>query len=218
MKNVYTIFVPKLIGMKKYIYGFLIALFTLLFAVCYKMYTDLQTYKGLYNKERQNVEAYASENSKFKDNVREFQLTIDELKVSNDSINQKLFDEIKALKLKEKNVQYLQYSTSVANKVDTLVLRDTVFRTHVNLDTIVGDKWYNMKLQLRYPSTIVTEPTFKSEKYVIINTKKEYNKKPSKIFFIRWFQKKHTVVTVDMEEKNPYIVNGENRFIKIVKD
>lgn len=204
--------------MKKYIYGFLIALFTLLFAVCYKTYTDLQTYKGLYNKERQNVEAYASENSKFKDNVREFQLTIDELKVSNDSINQKLFDEIKALKLKEKNVQYLQYSTSVANKVDTLVLRDTVFRTHVNLDTIVGDKWYNMKLQLRYPSTIVTEPTFKSEKYVIINTKKEYNKKPSKIFFIRWFQKKHTVVTVDMEEKNPYIVNGENRFIKIVKD
>jgi hypothetical protein len=53
--------------------------------------------------------------------------------------------------------------------------------------------------------------------YVVINNKKEYNKKPSKIFFIRWFQKKHLVTEVNVEERNPYIKSKENKFIKINK-
>lgn len=203
--------------MKKYVIIALgIALSALLLG-SYKLYTDLNKYKELYNRERQNVEAYAEHSALIDKELKEFQFTMDELRTSKDSIVNKLLNEVDKLKIKDKNVQYLQYNTSVINKVDTICLRDTIFRDPVNLDTIVGDEWYTMNLGLRYPSTIITEPTFKSEKYVVISTKKEYNKKPSKIFFIRWFQKKHTVVTVDMEEKNPYIDNKENRFIKVVK-
>lgn len=204
--------------MKKYLIVALVLLLSALLLGGYKMYADLQRYKTLYNRERQNVEAYAQYAANVDKEIKEFQFTMDELRASNDSINSKLITEVERLKIKDKNVQYLQYNTSVVSKVDTIVMRDTIFRSPVAIDTIVGDNWYSMKLGLKYPSTIITEPTFNSEKYVVISTKKEYNKKPSKIFFIRWFQKKHTTVVVDVEEKNPYVSNKENRFIKVVKE
>lgn len=204
--------------MRKYLIVALVLLLSALLLGGYKMYNDLQKYKTLYNRERQNVEAYAQHVASVDKEIKEFQFTMDELRSSNDSINTKLIAEIERLKIKDKNVQYLQYNTSVVSKVDTIVMRDTIFRSPVAIDTIVGDNWYSMKLGLKYPSTIITEPTFNSEKYVVISTKKEYNKKPSKIFFIRWFQKKHTTVVVDVEEKNPYVSNKENRFIKVVKE
>ena len=204
--------------MRKYIYLALILILSALLVKGYKIYNDAQKYKSLYNKERQNVEAYENLNSSLNEDIKEFQLTVDELKNSKDSINRELVRQIEARKIKDKTVQSIQYTTSIASKTDTIVLTDTIFKRPVDVDTIVGDEWYNLKLGLKYPSTIITQPTFKSEKYVVIHTKKEYNKKPSKIFFIRWFQKKHTSVVVDVEEKNPYIENGESRFIKIIKN
>lgn len=204
--------------MKKYIYIALMFAVSALLLSGYKVYVNAQKYKTLYNKERQNVEAYENLNSSLNEDIKEFQLTIDELKNSKDSINQKLNRQIKEKKLKEKNVQSIQYITSIGHKVDTIVLVDTIFKEPIAIDTILGDEWYNIKLGLKYPSTIITEPAFKSEKYVIIHTKKEYDKKPSKIFFIRWFQKKHTSVIVDVEEKSPYIENKESRFVKIIKN
>lgn len=204
--------------MRKYMYLALILVLSALLVKGYKIYNDAQRYKGLYDKERQNVEAYENLNSSLNEDIKEFQLTIDELRNSKDSINRELANQIEARKIKDKTVQSIQYTTSIASKTDTIVLTDTIFKRPVDVDTIVGDEWYNLKLGLKYPSTIITQPTFKSEKYVVIHTKKEYNKKPSKIFFIRWFQKKHTSVVVDVEEKNPYIENGESRFIKIIKN
>lgn len=204
--------------MKKYIYLSLAIGLVVLLSATFKMYSDLQKYKALYARELNNVEAYDRLHSDMQEEIREFKMTIDELKASKDSINKKLIRTVDSLKIKGKNVQYLQYNTSIIQKTDTIVMNDTIFRDPVNVDTIVGDYWYNMKLSLKYPSTIITEPTFKSEKQVIISTKKEYNNKPSKIFFIRWFQKKHNVVTVDVVESNPYIENKENRFIKVVKE
>lgn len=203
--------------MKKYLFVALVLLLSALLLEGYRVYSDLQKYKGLYNKERQNVEAYEQLNSSLNEDIKEFQLTVDDLRASKDSINQRLVSQVEKMKIKDKTIQSLQYTTSIANKTDTIVLSDTIFKEPVAIDTLVGDKWYNMRLELKYPSTIITEPTFKSEKYVVIHTKKEYNKKPSKIFFIRWFQKKHTTVVVEMEEKNPYIENKESRFIQIVK-
>lgn len=204
--------------MRKYMYLALILVLSALLVKGYKIYNDAQKYKGLYDKEKQNVEAYENLNSSLNEDIKEFQLTIDELRNSKDSINRELASQIEARKIKDKTVQSIQYTTSIASKTDTIVLTDTIFKRPVDVDTIVGDEWYNLKLGLKYPSTIITQPTFKSEKYVVIHTKKEYNKKPSKIFFIRWFQKKHTSVVVDVEEKNPYIENGESRFIKIIKN
>jgi hypothetical protein len=39
----------------------------------------------------------------------------------------------------------------------------------VAIDTVVGDKWYNVELGLKYPDSIVVEPTFNNETIVLIS-------------------------------------------------
>lgn len=203
--------------MNKYIYIILSAV-ALLYAVTYSCQREeLQKYKELYNKESQNVEAYKLHNSGLKDNIRQYQMTMDDLRGSRDSLDKKLTSIVDELKIKDKRIKHLQYQTKVIYKTDTIQVPDTIIVPEAHVDTLLGDKWYSLRLQLDYPSTIIASPTFNSEQYVVINTKKEYNKKPSKLFFIRWFQKKHYVVGVNVEEKSPYITNKESKFIKILE-
>ena len=200
-------------------YGYIIAVSVVLFASGLFLHQRklIRDYKNLYNKELQNVEAYRIDNSGLKDDARQYQMTIDDLKSSNDSIDKKLVEMAEELKIKSNKIQYMQYQTKTIYKTDTLQLKDTLFLPKVHLDTLIGDKWYSLRLKLDYPSTVVASPVFNSEQYVIINTKKEYNKKPSKWFFIRWFQKKHTVVKINVRENSPYVTSKEKKFIKIIE-
>lgn len=172
-------------------------------------------YEKLYNAERENVEAYQTDNSRLNGEIRQYKMTVDDLYASMDSIDQKLVSTMEELKLSNKKIKELQYQSGYASRIDTVNCIDTIFVENTDLDTTYGDEWYNMHLQLRYPSTIITEPTFNSEQYIYIYNKKVYNKKPSKIFFIRWFQKKHWVTDVKVEEKSPYIKTTKQKFIKV---
>lgn len=203
--------------MKKYLYLALISIVLFIGVFIAYQRAELAKYKELYSKELQNVEAYRASNSGLEKDIREYAMSIDDLRASKDSLDRKLANTIDQLKIKDKNIEYLQYQVKTIQKTDTIALIDTIFVPETNLDTLLKDKWYSLRLQLNYPSTIVASPSFTSEQHVVINTKKEYNKTPSKIFFIRWFQKKHTVVEVNVEEKSPYITNKENKFIKILK-
>ena len=200
-------------------YGYIIAVSVVLFASGLFLHQRklIRNYKNLYNKELQNVEAYRIDNSSLKDDARQYQMTIDDLKSSNDSIDKKLVEMAEELKIKSNKIQYMQYQTKTIYKTDTLQLKDTLFLPKAHLDTLIGDKWYSLRLKLDYPSTVVASPVFNSEQYVIINTEKEYNKKPSKWFFIRWFQKKHWVTKVNVRENSPYVTSKEKKFIKIIE-
>jgi len=76
--------------MTKYIYGCLGCL--LLFFVIAFVYTckDLEKYKQLYQMEYDNVRAYEAENDSLKNDFRQFQYSMAELKTSKDTINQKI--------------------------------------------------------------------------------------------------------------------------------
>lgn len=212
-----SIFAQKLDAMKKYLYVTLISIAIFISGAFVHKRSELKKYKRLYDKELQNVEAYRASNSGLKEDIRQYQMTMSDLRSSKDSIDRKLSKVIDELKIKDKKIEYLQYQTKTIYKTDTVQMQDTIFVPEAHVDTLIGDEWYNLRLKLDYPSTIIATPTFNSEQYVIINTKKEYNSKPSKLFFVRWFQKKHTVVEVNVEEKSPYITNKENKFIKILK-
>ena len=204
----------------KYIFNvYTISAIIILFTIGTFLYqkSEIQKYRELYDKELQNVEAYRQSNAGLEGEIREYKMTMDDLRVSKDSIDIRLAEIVDELKIKDKKIEYLQYQVKVAHKTDTIQMPDTIFVPEAHVDTLIGDKWYNLRLRLDYPSTIVASPTFNSEQYVVINSKKEYNKKPSKIFFIRWFQRKHTTVEVNVEEKSPYITNKKNKFIKILK-
>ena len=166
---------------------------------------------------RNNQKAFIAENSSLKDESRAFKFTIEQLNYYNDSILQKMNNVRKELKIKDKNLKQLQYLLSVSTKKDTVLFTDTIFRDKsLALDTVIGDKWYNIRLGLKYPNLIYTEPTFTSEKYIIVNKKKETVNPPKKFFLFRWFQRKHWVMEVHIKEKNPYIKEIDNKFVEII--
>lgn len=165
-----------------------------------------------------NEKAFIAENSSLKNENRVFKFTVEQLNYYNGSILQKMNDVRKELKIKDDNLKQMQYLLSEATKKDTIVFRDTLFREPtLDIDTLVGDKWYQMKLGLKYPSTITTDPKFVSEKYIMMDYKKETINPPKKCWLLRLFQKKHKVVEVNVVEENPYIENKQQRFIEIVE-
>ena len=201
--------------MKKYV--FIIVLIVGLISLCWYEYSQLAEYKELYSTAVSNIKAYESDLINNQNTARVYQNTIAELRQSSDSLTQELLKVKKDRNIKDGQIESLYYQLSKAAKTDTVKFDVPVFRDSISMDTTIQDKWYQLDLKLRTPSTLVVEPIFSSERYVIISSKRETINPPSKIFFIRWFQKKHTVITVDVEEKNPYIDIDKQKFIKIVK-
>lgn len=167
----------------------------------------------------ENAKAYSELFSNSENKNRVFKLTIDQLKNSNDSIFKQLNEARKELKVKDSKLKTLQYVSSSFSKVDTITLKgDTIFKdSHIDIDTLLSDDWYSVKLGLKYPSTVTVEPTFKSIKYIVVSAKKETVNPPKRFFLFRWFQKKQIRLNVDVVEKNPYVQNQDNRFVEIVR-
>ena len=203
---------------KKYIRIGVIILISLLAVSTYTLYNRNQDLKEEISVSMSNQKAFIVENSSLKEENRVFKFTVEQLNYYNDSILQKMNNIRKELKIKDKNLKQLQYLLSVSTKKDTVLFTDTIFRDKsLALDTIIGDKWYNIRLGLKYPFYIYTEPTFTSEKYIIVNKKKETVNPPKKFFLFRWFQRKHWVMEVHIKEKNPYIKETNNKFVEIIE-
>lgn len=201
--------------MRKYIYIAVAVLMAVLMAGVIILWQSNGKYKNLYEKELQNVNAYQISNSGLEGEIRQYRLTIDELYDSKDSIDRKLVATMQELDITKSKIKNLQYQLKVATRTDTITLHDTIFERQVDIDTTLGDQWYNLRLQLQYPSTVITTPSFNSEQYVYIYNRKEYVGGKSKWFFINWFKKKYTVTDVKIEEENPYIKTLNQKFIEI---
>ena len=203
---------------KRYIRIGIVILMSLLAVSTYTLYNRNQDLKEEISVSMTNQKAFITENTSLKEENKAFKFTVEQLNYYNDSILQKMNDVKKELKIRDNNLKQMQYLLSVSTKKDTILFTDTIFKDKgLALDTIIGDKWYNIRLGLKYPNLIYTKPTFTSEKYIIVNKKKETINPPKKFFLFRWFQKKHTILEVNMVERNPYIENKNNRFIEIIK-
>ena len=163
-----------------------------------------------------NIKAYELENSALKDNTIEFQYTIEQLNYSKDSLNQKINKLRKELKIKDKDIQKLQYIVSENSKKDSVFIHDTIFREKVKVDTTMGDNWSKLHLQLEFPNIVVANYSFRNESLVTTYLKKETINPPHKCALIRLFQKKHKVIHVEVLEQNPYCETKEQKFINIV--
>lgn len=182
------------------------------------LYNKYQKLNTKYQTSIENIKAFDAELSGLKDDTRVYKLTIEQLNYFNDSIIKKMKVVQKELGIKDKRLQQLQYEASHAQRTDTIILPDTLFlNPQLKLDTIVGDKWFKTNLHLEFPSTITLSPEIELERYTFINGKRETVNPPKKFFLFRWFQKKHTVVEVNIREMNPYVKNKTQRFIQIVE-
>lgn len=203
---------------KKYIRIGIVILVSLLAISAYILYTNNQKLREKISISVSNEKAFIAENSSLKEENRVFKFTVGQLNYYNDSILEKMNEVRKELKIKDDNLKQMQYLLSEATKKDTIVFRDTLFKEPtLDIDTLIGDKWYNIRLGLKYPNLITTNPTFISEKYIIVNKKKETINPPKKFFLFRWFQRKHWVMEVYIKEKNPYIKEVNNKFVEIIE-
>lgn len=202
----------------KYIKISIAILMVSLFISSYILYTKNQDLREELSISISNEKAFITETSLLKNENRVFKFTIEQLNYYNDSILEKMNEVRKELDIKDKDLKQMQYLLSEATKKDTIVFRDTLFREPtLDIDTIIGDKWYSIRLGLKYPNLITTNPTFISEKYIIVNKKKETINPPKKFFLFRWFQRKHWVMEVHIKEKNPYIKETNNKFVEIIE-
>ncbi len=168
-----------------------------------------------------NLKAYVDENSALKEDTlkksRVFQLTVNQFTQYSDSLLVKLDKYRKDIKVKDKQIQSLQYIAS-NTKVDTFIkFKDSILVVGTKIDTTIRDNWFSLKMSLRYPDTIRVIPAFKNELFVAIHTTRETIEPPYKFFLWRWFQKKQTVVVADVKDESPYTELGTQRFIQIVK-
>lgn len=205
-------------AIKKYIRITAIALILILGVTTYIQYNNVKELQTELSVSRANEKAFLAENSGLKDENLAFKFTIDQLNYFNDSLITKMNEVRRELNIKDKDLKQMQYLLSTARKTDTLRIKDTIFvDKNLQIDTLVGDKWYNLRLGLQYPNIISTTPTFISEKYIVVGSRKETINPPKKCAIARWFQKKHKVVEVEIVEKNPYIENNQQRFIEIIE-
>lgn len=167
-----------------------------------------------------NVKAYASMFDNSKKQNAALLLTVDQLEYFKDSVLQELDATRKELKVKDKDLKALQQVKSSFTRTDTITITqvDTLFKEpSLAIDTVLGDEWYKLNLGLKYPSTIAVKPYFKSEKHIVVSSKKETVNPPKKFFLLRWFQKKHRVLHIDVVEKNPYVSDETSRYVEIIR-
>lgn len=201
--------------MKKYIIIFLTAL-VMASLLCYFI-GDYCKLRSRYSDARNNIKAYEQLYDSTVNQNRRFELTIDELNYSRDSIVQELNKVRKENKILDKKVKSLSYVSSVVEIHDTLKLRDTLrIYEGASIDTAFTSPWYNIDFHLAYPDTLSIGVSIPSEKYIIASANRETIDPPKKCFLARLFQKKHTVVDVEVIEKNPYIRTNQSRFIEVV--
>lgn len=194
------------------ILSIIVVILTITTIIFYNKNKQLSKNLDIYNS---NQKAFIAENASLKEEQRVFQFTIDQLNYYNDSLLQEMNNVRKELNIKDKNLNTIEYINSVINKIDTIIFRDTLFIS--NKDTVLGDQWYTLNLNITYPNTIIISPKFISDKYIITSYKKETVNPPKKWWILRLFQKKHKVVRVEIVEKNPYIENKQQRFIQIIQ-
>ena len=146
-----------------------------------------------------------------------YQLTIEQMKLSNDSLDKGLTKFIKDNKLKDSKIKSLMAIVEKGGRSDTINSVDTLFVKDLKLDTIIGDKWIKSRLQLEYPGKIIITDSIFNIKNIAWSNNRETIDPPKKFFLWRWFQKKQTVVEIKIEDLNPYFKTKEFKYNTIIK-
>lgn len=164
-----------------------------------------------------NNKAYEAERDSLRKNAIQFQFTIDQLNYSNDSLLNRINEIRKQIKVKDKQITELEYLTSVTSKTDSIIIRDTIFKKDVVLDTTLKDDWSRLAIHAEYPNRFDVNYSFNNETLVVMHSSRVTVDPPKKCWIGRLFQKKQDIVEVDVLEQNPYCEKKEQKFIEIVK-
>lgn len=163
-----------------------------------------------------NFKALNLENDRLSKEAIAYKFSAEQLEYINDSIIEDLNNTRKQLGIKDKQLKQMQSIKTEIITRDSIFFRDTIFRDNLpKIDTLLGDEWYKIHLELEYPSTIKIDAKYISDLSVFAYSSKEIIGTPKKCFIGRWFQKKHRIIRVDVDDKNPNAIIKEKKFIII---
>lgn len=161
-----------------------------------------------------NFKALNLENDRLNNEIIAYKFDTEQLEYINDSIVKELNIVRKELGIKDKQLKQMQSIKTEIHTIDSVFVRDTLFEdSFIKLDTLLGDDWYKVKLELEYPNKIKLEAKYTSDLSVFAYSSKEIIGTPKKCAIGRWFQKKHKVVRVEVHDKNPHANIKESKFI-----
>ena len=146
-----------------------------------------------------------------------YQLTLEQMKLSSDSLDIKLNEFKKKNGLKDSKINSLMIIIDSLKKQDTIRFTDTIFVKYLKIDTIIGDKWIKKKLKLRYPNIITIDEEIYNEKNISWVNRRETIDPPKNFFLCRWFQPRHTIVEITIQDLNPYFKTKEFKYNTIIK-
>lgn len=149
----------------------------------------------------------------------ELMFTLEDYNYYSDSLLERLRETQEELKIKDKELRYVQSLNTTLVKYDTVVLseRDTLFVEGLSIDTTIGDRYISNRVVLEYPNRVELSTVVRSEKDVLITQERETVRPPKSCWLGRLFQRKHDVIKVHVKEHNPYVDKTEEVFIKIVE-
>ena len=192
-----------------------IAAFIALIASCILLIKSNISYRDKYKDSVANEKSLIQQLEGATNENIAYKSTINDLRHINDSMVQCLLNARQQIGAKDKEIEYMLHHQSIAVVTDTVVLTDTIFRDKdYSLDTLMEDEWHSTRITLRYPSYIGATTSVLSVKDVFIYHSRETVDPPKKFFLCRWFQKRHTVYKVYVEEQNPMILSQKTLFVK----
>jgi hypothetical protein len=202
--------------MKKYLYisiGIIIIILSLAVAGLSLKIKNLNEDLSIYDN---NFKALNLENNRLNKETIAYRFDIQQLEFINDSIINDLNNTRRELKIKDNQIKQMQSIKTEIITRDSIFFKDTIFKNSlIKLDTLLGDDWYKIKLQLEYPNKIGIQANYKSDLNAFAYSSKEIIGTPKKCFIGRWFQKKHKVIRVDVIDKNPHAIITDKKFIII---
>lgn len=167
---------------------------------------------------KQNIETLLQVRDTLESSNKALLINVELLNNSNDSIIKELNNIRKSLKIKDKEIESLHKINSEIHRVDSLIVRDTIFsEPDICIDTTLYDYWGFTNIFLKYPSFINVESVMDSDLSIYTFYRKEPINKPKKTKIGRFFQKKRKVLEMEVVENNPNIVIKQNKFIKVIK-
>ena len=202
--------------MKKYFYLAILIIICLLSCTCMYQCSHINSLNDKLDTSTANEKALFDRLTGAQNDMVVYSNTIINLKHSQDSITKELMATKNKLKIKDKELLAMANMHTEIVIRDSIVTHDTIFREDFRLDTTLADNWKTIQLGLRYPDTINIGCEVKSDKDIFITKTREYMEEPHWFFICRWFQKKHDIIRVKIDEKSPYISSQENVFIKVI--
>ena len=214
----------KILSLFKYIYSkfnivivFCSIVLLLLFMIFYQ-FKVISTKNTQISNLSTNVEAYQNNATKSNKLNITYQLTIDQLQTSVDSIDHKLDSVRNKLKIKDKQLQNASYIAN--NTTDTIEIPVPVEKIKLDTFCITFSKQPLTKIVVcRNDSVIRCSPYISNEQYIFAENKKQYVR-TYKSFVKRLFKfdfKKHIISIITVTNSNPDVSVNKSKFINIIE-